>query len=193
MALFARRRAVDDLDVDRPPVVASGPDSLPPVRLRDWEIPAAYVVAGVVALVAVLELTVTTGTGAPKNPDVILPAVGLVLAVGQAISVRWANRLVTGILGIVAGFTLGYTKTPDSLSLVRDVGLFVPFVYGFIMTQRQSRAQRALGGPRGSRRSRGGGRSSPVAAEPTSGPRPNRRYTPPKAKVTPKEERGRRR
>jgi hypothetical protein len=121
--------------------------------------------------------------------------VALVLAVAQALSVRLGNRLVTGILGIVAGFTVGYTKTPDSLSLVRDVGLFVPFVYGFVLTQRQSRAQRALSGPRGprgSRRSPGGGRPTTKTAEP-SGPQANRRYTPPKAKVPAKEERGRRR
>jgi hypothetical protein len=174
---------------------ASEPEILPPIRLRDWEIPVAYVVSAFVLVVALLEITSNTGKGAPKSPDKIIPGIALVLAVTQAFSVRAKNRLFTGIVGIVAGMLVGYTKTGTSLNLLRELGLFVPFIYGFAVTQRQSRAQRALN-PRGSRRRRGsavaapspGVRGSKAAA--VSGPQPNRRYTPPKAKV---ERTGRRR
>jgi hypothetical protein len=198
MALFTRRQPAGDDDGTYTPssVRTPAPDSLPPIQLREWEIPAAYVVAVVVVVVAVLEFTVTTGKGAPKNPSVVLPSVALVAAAAQAISVRFGNRLITAFLGIVAGITVGYTKTPDSLSLLRDIGLFLPFIYGFVVIQRQSRAQRAITGPRG-RRGRGavggggGGRQSSKTPEAT-GPKANRRYTPPKAKA-PEERSGRRR
>jgi uncharacterized membrane protein YgcG len=198
MALFTRRQPAGDDDRTYAPSPVSSPvsDGLPPIQLREWEIPAAYVVAVVVVVVAVLEFTVTTGKGAPKNPSVVLPSVALVAAAAQAISVRFGNRLITAFLGIVAGITVGYTKTPDSLSLLRDIGLFLPFIYGFVVIQRQSRAQRAITGPRG-RRGRGaaggggGGRQSSKTPEAT-GPKANRRYTPPKAKA-PEERSGRRR
>jgi hypothetical protein len=198
MALFTRRQPTGDDDGSYAPSVHTPvPDGLPPIALRDWEIPAAYVVAVVVVVVAVLEFTVTTGKGAPKNPSVVLPSVALVAALGQAISVRFGNRLLTAFLGIVAGITVGYTKTPDSLSLLRDIGLFLPFIYGFVVIQRQSRAQRALAGPRG-RRGRGGaaagggGGRQNAKAPATTGPQANRRYTPPKPKAT-EERSGRRR
>jgi len=177
---------------------ASEPEILPPIRLRDWEIPMAYVVSAFVLVVALLEITSNTGKGAPKSPDKIIPGIALVLAVSQALSVRAKNRLFTGIVGIVAGMLVGYTKTGTNLNLLRELGLFVPFIYGFAITQRQSRAQRALN-PRGSRRGRGrrgsavatsssGGRGSKAAV--VSGPQASRRYTPPKARV---ERSGRRR
>jgi hypothetical protein len=195
MALFSRRPRpsdpddsddFDDFD-DAPAAPRPTGKNLRPIQLRDWEIPAGYAVAALVALFAILELVVTKGKGAPKTHSPLLPIAALVIAAAQAATIRLGNRLVTGVLGVLGGLAVSYQKVPDSLSILHSIGFVGPFAYAFLVTQRHSRAQRALRGPR--RPGQGGGstrRGSKATNEP-SGVRPNRRYTPPK----PKEERTR--
>lgn len=189
MSLFTRRpRPEDDPDdFDSFPSPADPPKILRPIELRDWEIPAGYAIAALIVLLAVLELTVTSGKGAPKNPSPVLPLVGLVVGLAQAATIRYKNRLITAILGVVGGLLIAYVQVPVSLGIPHSIGFLAPFVYAFLITQRHSRAQRALQGPRNARGS-GGRRGAKAAPEPT-GPKASRRYTPPKAK----EERTRRR
>lgn len=203
MALFSRQASPDpdDDDFDPAPKPASpAAGDLRPIRLRDWEIPVGYLVAAFVVLLAVLELVITKGKGAPKTPDTLLPVVALIIGVAQAATISLKNRLVTGILGVLGGLAVAYVRVPDSLSIPHSIGFIGPFVYAFLITQRHSRAQRALQGPRRPRQGGGGSgarggsgsgsgrRGSKAPIEPT-GIKASRRYTPPK----PKEERTRRR
>jgi hypothetical protein len=161
----------------------TGPDGLRPIDLRGWEIQAGYLVAVIIAAIAVLELLVTGGAGAPTHTDYILPVVALALAVGQAATIPRHNRLITGVLGIVAGLIVDFDRVPNSLVVPHSIAIFAPLVYAFLVTQRYSRAQRALQPPRQPRQ-RGGAsarssRRAKAEPEPT-GPKANRRYTPPK-------------
>lgn len=213
MALFGRRRGSDDAELlegdfddfedddfeddDEPlpparwsrPRPDPAPAELKPIDLRDWEIPAGYVVAGLIVVAAVIELTITHGQGAPPTPPRILPGVSIVLAIGVALTIRFRNRIVTGIAAAAAALVLSFVQVPVSVGVVRVVGFIAAFAYAFIIIQRQSSAQRRLnrearergrgGASRGGSTGRGGqgGRNAP---EPTSGPRASRRYTPPK-------------
>jgi hypothetical protein len=199
MALFSRRSrgevasnadedGFDDFEEfsDEPPVPASA--DLPPNRLRDWEIPGAYASGAVVAILAILELVVTKGSGAPKHSEPIFPIIGLVLIAGQVATVRLANRLLTAAATVLAALAIFYDKVPSALSAPRIAGFFIPFLYAFLVIQRHSRAQKALLPPRGSRRgatsSNARGSRGKKAPEPTGIPA-SRRYTPPKPKVDP--------
>lgn len=194
MSLFARRPRSEDAEEDEedlgplPAPAGATPDrNLPPIELRDWEIPAGYAIAGLIVLIAILELTVTTGKGAAKNPSTILPLLALVLGVAQAVSIRWKNRIVTALIGVAGGLLVGVTRVPDSIGIPHSLGFLAPVVYAFLVTNRHNRAQRALRGPR-NQPQRGARRGAKTAPEPT-GPKASRRYTPPR----PKEDRTRRR
>jgi hypothetical protein len=202
MALFSRRSrsgpasSADEDDFDdfddlpeETPASSVAPSDLPPNRLREWEIPTAYGVAAVVAILAVLELVVTKGAGA-KSPEPLLPIIGLVLIAAQAATIRLANRLLTSVATILAALAVFYdNRIPKSLTVPRLIGFLAAFLFAFLVIQRHSRAQRALAPPRGSRRGAAtssnarGGRGKKTA-EPTGVPA-SRRYTPPKPKVDP--------
>jgi hypothetical protein len=188
VALFTRRPRPEDPDEDfdelpAPTPARPAPPSGPrPIELREWEIPAGYAVAGLIVLLAVLELTITHGKGAAKNPSPILPLIALVVGLAQAATIRFKNRLLTGILGVAGGLLIAYVRVPDSLGILHSIGFLAPFVYAFLVTQRHSRAQRALQGPRNRRQGGGGSRRGSQAPPEPGGPKASRRYTPPKAK-----------
>lgn len=191
MSLFTRRPRSDDSEEDFEPLPAptraEPASTLRPMELREWEIPAGYAVAGVIVLLAILELTVTHGKGAVKNPSPVLPLLAVVMALVQAATIRFKNRLLTALTGVAGGLLIVATRVPDSLAVPHSFGFLVPIIYAFLVTNRHNRAQRALRGPRN--QARGGGRRGSNAAPEPTGPKASRRYTPPR----PKEDRTRRR
>lgn len=183
-------------DIPPPP----DPDTdLPPSRLRGTEPLYGYVVGLELLVVSILNLVVRHGSGAPAHPQTALQAVGVVapIAFMGLISVR--NRTIVGLAAIVAAFFVTLPKAPNSLEPAHILALIFPLVYGILITQRQRRAvSRTLTGRRGAARTgtaararqrddqradarRTGGRRRQPAA-PAAGPRPNARYTPPKAR-----------
>lgn len=192
MPLFTRRRSEDDPEDpddfdDLDPLPAPGRRAEPerplrPMELREWEIPLGYAIAAILVVVAVLELTVTTGAGAPKTHNPILPAVAIVSALTMAATIRFKNRFVTALSGVVGGVLINFAQTPHSLSIPRSIGFLVPFAYAFVVVNRHNRAVRVQRGPRNAGQG-GARRGSKVQPEPT-GPKASRRYTPPKAKGT---------
>ena len=196
-----------DPEFDEP----SAPE-LPPSRMRGTESLYGYVVALELLVVAVLNLTVRTGAGAPAHPQTALQIVGIAASVALVGVLQLRSRTIAGFGAIVAAFFVTLPKVPNSLSLAHILALAVPLIYGLVLTQRQRRAigsvrgnrrgggrtaggESAGGGRRGgsavaSRRDRtapsGRGRRGRAAAPEPSGPRPNARYTPPKAKRGPR-------
>lgn len=198
MALF-RRRAPGTLDepVTGAPVPAEPPgEDLPPSRLRGTEPLYGYVVALELLVVAILNLVITTGKGAPAHPQTALQLVGVIAPLGFAALLRLRNRTLAGFAAIVAAFFVTLPRVPNSLSVAHVFALAIPLAYGLIITQRQRKAMGSA--VRGGRRAGGGRRpredtkaAGPPAARrrrgradsaPASGPRPSPRYTPPKAK-----------
>jgi hypothetical protein len=191
-------------------------EELPPSRMRGTESLYGYVVALELLVVAVLNLTVRTGTGAPAHPQTTLQVIGIAASVALFGLLQVRSRTVVGFAAIVAAFFVTLPKVPNSLSLAHILALAVPLIYGLILTQRQ---RRATGLARGSRRGGGGsgttensiragggsgrrgsaaaggrarnatsgrGRRGKAADPAPSGPRPSARYTPPKAKRAPR-------
>jgi hypothetical protein len=179
---------------------------LPPSRMRGSEWLYGLVVGLELVVIAIVNLTDHTGKGAPAHPATTLEVVGLIAALAFIGLIWTRHRTVVGIGAIIAAIVVTAPKTPDSLALGHILGLIFPFVYGMVLTQRQRKAMLASGrrgrnrggadtgqgaaaGDR-SGRSRGddgrstrtGRRRKSKTPEPTTGPRPSARYTPPKAK-----------
>lgn len=210
MGLLSRRSAGGatterDTALDAPAV-----PGLKPSAMRGYEPIYGYVVGVVLVVVAVLNLTVTHGTGAPAHPQTTLAAVGVAASLALFGAIQTKNRMIAGFGAILAAFFVTLPRVPTSLSVAHIVALVVPMAYGLIITQRQRRDTPRLA--RGGRGSRGaaasgdakgsgrGGKSRPGATGatpaggrrrrgkqpgPISGPRPNARYTPPKSKRQP--------
>lgn len=175
--------------------------SLRPRDMRGSEIMYGYLIASELIVVSILDLTVTHGKGAPTGPQHLLGAsvtsrdlafLGLAASIGVLAVIQTRNRFVVPFAAIIAAFFATLPKVPDSLSVVHLVGLVVPIVFAFVLTQRQRKDTLALANSGRSPRSRtaaSNGRAAPArgrrsrrqAAVPT-GPQKNRRYTPPKAK-----------
>jgi hypothetical protein len=176
---------------------------LKPSAMRGPEPLYGYVVAAELLVVAILNLTDTHGPGAPAHPDTALAAAGILGAAALAAAIRFTrHRMVVAFVTIAAAFLVTVPKIPKSLELVHVIAIAVPFVYAFILTQRQNKARaaeikqaRAAASSSGSsragrtgaarraedqakRRDRRGRRGVP---EP-SGPKASNRYTPPKPK-----------
>jgi hypothetical protein len=193
-------------DAERPED-AEGPDfdeaDLKPSAMRSMEPLYGYLVAAELLVVAILNLTDTHGPGAPAHPDTALAAAGILGAAAVAAAIRFTrHRMVVAFVTIAAAFLVSVPKIPNSLEVVHVIAIAVPFVYAFILTQRQNRAraadikqaraaESASGGSRAGRsdaarraadqakrRDRRGRRGVP---EP-SGPKASNRYTPPKPK-----------
>jgi hypothetical protein len=155
------------------------------------------VVALELAVIAILNLTVTTGKGAPTHSQTTLSLIGLACAIGFGALLFTRNRMVVSFAAIAAGFFVTLPKVPDRITVFHLFGLVFPLVYAFVLTQRQRKDSAAFnktrasgsGAPRtpaerraraqAQRQERRGRRSK--AAEPT-GPPASRRYTPPKPK-----------
>jgi hypothetical protein len=177
--------------------------NLKPSAMRGTEPLYGYVVAAEILVVAILNLTDTHGAGAPAHPQTALAAVGILGAAAVAAAIRFTrHRMVVAFVSIAAAFLVSVPKIPKSLELVHIFAIAIPFVYAFILTQRQNKARateireaRAAGSGSGGsragrtaaargaetqaqRRERRGRRGVP---EP-SGPKASNRYTPPKPK-----------
>jgi hypothetical protein len=167
------------------------------VRMQGKETTYGSVAAVVLAVIPVVFLTVTTGKGAPPHPSSLAPAIGLVLALAMAASVRLSNRIVTALLAVTSTLATTVTQTPTSVRFLSTVDLLVALGFAMWVTLRQSKsrnaamaerrkanqAARGTGGGAGSRPARGRrGRRAAEAAEP-AGPPPSARYTPPKKRT----------
>ena len=187
-----------------PPAPPAVDDGLPPSRLRGTEPTYGYAIGIELLVVAILNLVIRTGAGAPAHPQTTLEVIGVVASLGYTALISTRNRTVVGLAAIAAAFFVTLPKAPNSLYLAHLLALIFPLVYGILITQRQRKAiSRTLGGRRGAARTgmaararqrdeqrdqarkgrpaqaRRGGRVQPP---PQSGPRRNSRYTPPKAK-----------
>ena len=176
---------------------------LKPSAMRGTEPLYGYVVAAELLVVAILNLTDTHGPGAPAHPDRALAAAGILGAAAVVAAIRLTrHRMVVAFITIAAAFLVSVPKIPNSLQVVHVIAIAVPFVYAFILTQRQNKARateikqaraaasgsgrsgtgRTAAGRRAEsqakRRERRGRRGVP---EP-SGPKASNRYTPPKPK-----------
>jgi hypothetical protein len=153
------------------------------------------VVALELVVIAILNLTVTTGKGAPTHSQTTLSLIGLACAIGFGALLFTRNRMVAAFAAIAAGFFVTLPKVPDRVTVFHLFGLVFPLVYAFVLTQRQRKDSAAL---TKARASGGGAARTPAerrasaqtqrrrgrrskAAEPT-GPAASRRYTPPKPK-----------
>jgi hypothetical protein len=192
-----------ELPRDPKPEADTPTDDFPASRLRGTE-PLYGVVVGLELLVvAILNLAVQGGAGAPKHPDTLIMVLGVAVSVGFIGLLALRNRTVASFGAIGAAFFVTLPKVPSSLSLAHIMALLVPLAYALIITSRQRKmAKGALqrGGRRAPRmsesrqsratRSRNTTTARPAAkaaGRPTSG-----RYTPPKARrAPPKTRRGR--
>ena len=199
MGLLSRRPGGSvDSEPDSAPSapVASG---LKPSTMRGNEALFGYVVGVALVVVAILNLTVTHGTGAPAHPQTTLEAVGVAASLAFFGAIQTKNRMIAGFGAILAAFFVTLPRVPNSLSVAHIIALVLPMAYGLIITQRQRREM-----PRPARAKRGaavadtkGGRPGKARAgatpatgrrrrgkhpEPVNGPQPSARYTPPKAK-----------
>ncbi|HMC38777.1 MAG TPA: hypothetical protein VKI19_03885 [Acidimicrobiales bacterium] len=168
--------------------------ALPPSRMRGTEPLYGYVVGAELLVMSILNIVVDRGPGAPKHPQVVLQALGVAAAVGFFALLQMRNRNVAGFSAIVAAFFATLPKVPNSLSVAHVFTLAVPLAYGLVITQRQRRAMGlSRRGGRGARRPTPEDRRREVADRraarrrakepaPSSGPRANARYTPPKAR-----------
>ncbi|MBV9660374.1 MAG: hypothetical protein JO337_04385 [Acidimicrobiales bacterium] len=167
--------------------------------MRGKETRYGYIVAAELVVVAILNLIVTHGKGAPAHPQTTVALIGLFAAIGLAALLRTRNRMIVGIGSVVASFFVStLPQAPQSLSTLHFLALAIPLVYAFYLTQRQRRAttsrlreRRATASSPSPRESSGRRRKRKQAEEPT-GPAPSRRYTPPKSKRSPTGKTGRR-
>jgi hypothetical protein len=208
MALFRRSAAPppaeDDYDDEAPetlpepePVDEDATDDFPAGRLRGTEPLYGIVVGLELLVVAILNLAIQGGAGAPKHPDTFIMIIGVVASVAFLGLLAVRNRTVASFAAIGAAFFVTLPKVPSSLSLAHIMALLVPLAYALIITSRQRKMAKATlqrGGSRAPRRtretrqtrttrSRNATTTRPAArstGRPTSG-----RYTPPKARRTP--------
>jgi hypothetical protein len=161
--------------------------------MRGKEALYGYGVTAELVLVAVLNLLVTHGKGAPTHPATTISVIGLVVALALPVAIRTNNRTIGGLGAVVAAFFVALPRVPNSLQMAHILAFVLPIAYSFTLTQRQrklataemkARRATAAAQPRPARRRRA--RKDP---EPPKGPQPSRRYTPPKAKRVPDKKR----
>ncbi len=152
------------------------------------------VLAGILIVVSVLNLTVTTGPGAPAHPSSFDSVIAIVLALALVVvSLRVRSRMVSPLVGIVAAFFTTLGKTPTSLSAPHIIALFAALAFALILSMRQRRVQRALTpqATAADRKAAADARRRRRKGEPEPPPevkRPPRskRYTPPRPATPPK-------
>jgi hypothetical protein len=172
--------------------------NLKPSAMRGTEAMYGYVVALELFVVAVINLAVTHGPGAPAHPQTALSLVGLAASIVLVAIMQTKNRMVVSLSAIGVAFFVTLPAVPNSVRAVHILALIVPVVYAFVLTQRQRRATTALaragrtarssaarapatkGGPADDRHRRRAGKGKKGAA--SNGPTRSARYTPPKPK-----------
>ncbi len=162
-------------------------DGLKASAMRGSEPLYGYVVALELVVVGILNLTVTSGAGAPTHPSTALGAVGVAGAISLFGFLQTRNRVLVAFAVIVAAFFVNLPKVPNSLAVAHVFALAFPFAYSLVLTQRHrkrmkgelqaARTRRPATPP--ARRSR---RNAKTDAAQPAGPRPSARYTPPKTK-----------
>ena len=162
-------------------------DGLKASAMRGSEPLYGYVVALELVVVGVLNLTVTSGAGAPTHPSTALGAVGVAAAISLFGFLQTRNRVIVAFAVIVAAFFVNLPKVPNSLAIAHVFALAFPFAYSLVLTQRHrkrmkgelqaARTRRPATPP--ARRSR---RNAKTDTAQPSGPRLSARYTPPKTK-----------
>ena len=76
------------------------------------EILGGYVVAAVLAIAGVLNLVITTGKGAPKNPPTTLTVIGFGVVVFMLVLIQARKRLLAPFAAILAA--LGHELRQDA-------------------------------------------------------------------------------
>lgn len=162
-------------------------DGLKPSAMRGSEPLYGYVVALELVVVGILNLTVTSGAGAPTHPSTALGAVGVAAAISLFGFLQTKNRVLVAFAVIAVAFVVNLPKVPNSLALAHVFALAFPFAYSLILTQRHrkrmkghleaARTRRVVASQ--SQRSR---RKDKDAVAQPGIPRPSARYTPPKSK-----------
>ena len=164
-------------------------DGLKASAMRGSEPLYGYVVALELVVVGILNLTVTSGAGAPTHPSTALGAVGVAAAISLFGFLQTRNRVLVAFAVIVTAFLINLPKVPNSLAIEHVFALAFPFAYSLVLTQRHrrrmkgelqaARTRRPATPP--ARRSR---RNAKADAAQPAGPKPSARYTPPKTKRT---------
>jgi hypothetical protein len=163
--------------------------------MRGTEPMYGYVVMLELIAVAVINLVVVHGAGAPKHSQTTVSLIGLVAALVFGATIQTRNRFIVGFSCILAAFVISsIPQVPNSVKPYHLFGLIIPLVYALILTQRQRKASLALARSgkappattpaerRADAAARRQQRRRGKNVEPPSGPTPSRRYTPPKAK-----------
>lgn len=164
---------------------------LKPSAMRGNEAMYGYVVLLELVIVAVLNLTVTHGAGAPKQSQAVISGLGLAAAAAFAAVLQLRNRMITGFAAIIGAFVVTLPKVPTRLQSYHIFALAIPLVYALVLAQRQrkaSMAQLRTGKPaqtspsqrRPAREARAPRRASRTVTP--TGPQASGRYTPPKVK-----------
>jgi hypothetical protein len=201
---FFRRAAPpppDPDDLDEPASSAPAPpdpdpdDGLPPGRMRGTERLYGIAVGVELLVVAVLNLTIQGGAGAPKSPDDTLMVIGVAGAALYLASLALRHRTVAAFGAIIAAYLVTLPRVPNRLSVAHLVALLAPVIYGLLLAQRQRKAAKAavVGRPARTRSPRGPAperRPSRTRSAPARS-RPSGRYTPPKPKRAAPGRRGR--
>src|SRR5262245_21643735 len=97
---------------------ASAPEeelSLKPNAMRGNEAMYGYLVALELVAVAIVNLTVTHGAGAPKHPQTALSLVGLAASIALVLIIRTGNRMIVSLSAIGAAFFVTLPAVPNSV------------------------------------------------------------------------------
>jgi hypothetical protein len=191
----AADEAIDVAEVAPAPARAAA-DAEPPAdpsRLQGNETLYGYVVALELMVVAILNLVVIHGKGAPQHPDTTLSVLGVVAAVALIAVLQLRKRTVAAFTAILAAFVVTLPKVPTSLTFYHFFALAIAAGWGLVIATRRRKAEKAglaSGGASAARTSRR--ETAPAGRKPKeksrrgapapSGPQANRRYTPPKPK-----------
>jgi hypothetical protein len=162
-------------------------EELDPSRLQKSEPLYGYVVALELAVVAVLNLVIIHGRGAPKHPNTTLAVIGLLAAIALVPVIHLRKRTLAAFAAILAAFFVTLPPVPSSLTFYHFFALAIAAGWALLIATRRrkdEKAYQAAGGrppARAERPQRREAKARKGAPEPT-GPQANRRYTPPKPK-----------
>jgi hypothetical protein len=169
--------------------------TLKPSTMRGTEPLYGYVVMLELIAIAIINLVVVHGAGAPKHSQTTVSLIGLVAAIAFGATIQTRNRFIVGFSCIMAAFVIAsLPQVPNSVKPYHLFGLIIPLIYALILTQRQRKASMALARSgkappsptpadrRAEAVARRQQRRRGKAAEQPTGPSRSRRYTPPKAK-----------
>lgn len=166
-------------------------EDLKPSAMRGNETIYGYVVLLELVAVAVINLAVTHGAGAPKHSQTLMSVIGLAAAAVYAGTLQTRNRFIVGFAAILTAFVVSIPQVPNSVKLYHVFGLVIPLVYALILTQRQRKAALAQvrKGKAAAPKKAADRRADAIARRQDrkrgsvpSGPAASRRYTPPRAK-----------